>query len=244
MSNEDGKANTSGKTSNIHKSTSFGHKLRIIETEEEPLSASNLTSIESTTERRHKRHNSTSISSSTPTTSRNNVVMDEQQRRNLQDLANTNLELQQQRLQDQRNAARNQLNLSGLSNRDFNNQPTFNIAGFNPDEAIRLIQGKCLLSNTIPPNWKQELLAMCSIARQRAHLDNEAQNSILRELATTSSGLLAGRAFSQHMTNVIDATSLGLPIPPAPQIRYPKQPRGSYRAPTRPSGRGGQRPRN
>ena len=98
--------------------------------------------------------------------------------------------------------------------------PAFNIQGFNPDEAIRFIEGKTLLSNTIPPQRKQELLNMCNLARQRAALNLESQNYIVRELATTSSALLAGRAYSQHMANLIDATSLGLPAPPAPQIRY------------------------
>ena len=238
---------SSGKQPNLTKSRSFCNKYRIIETEIEPLSASNPTFIESNTKRRHKQNERTSVSSSTPTMSRNNIEMDDQQRRNLQDMANANLDIQQQRLRDQRNAA---LNISGLSNLgnnfpqvrpdDFN--PAFNIAGFNADEAIRFIQSKCLLSNTIPPQRKQELLTLCNIARQRAALDNEAHTSILRELAVVSSGLLAGRAYSLHMANTIDAASLGLPAPPAPQVRY-AQPRGGYRTATRPHGRGGRRPR-
>ena len=198
MSNNNEPTTSSGKHTSFQKSTSFGNKIRIVETESEHLSASNLTSIESVTERRHKRNDRSSVSSSTPTMSRNNIEMDDQQRCNLQDLANANLDIQQQRLRDQRNAA---LNVSGLSKQGYNllqvrpNEfvPAFNIAGFNADEAIRFIQGKCLLSNTIPPQRKQELLTMCNIARQRALLDNEAHTAILRDLASSNKQCTASR---------------------------------------------------
>ena len=102
--------------SEINRSQSFGSKYRIVETDIEQLSSA-YTSIESH-ERRHKSPRDRSVSSST-TMSQNYIVMDDDQRRNLQEQANNNLLIQQQRLRDQRNAERNQLNVSGISNNNI-----------------------------------------------------------------------------------------------------------------------------
>ena len=112
----------------------------------------------------------------------------------------------------------------------------FHLAEFKPQAAKTFLQQKVMLSNSMPPARKLEILQLASLTDNLNDLSSENQSILARQLAVTSGTLLAGAPFGLHMSNCIDAASLGIPAPPPPQVRYGYRSRGSR--PNHPRGRG------
>ena len=122
----------------------------------------------------------------------------------------------------------------------------FNLANFRPQAAKTFLQQKVMLSNNMQPARKLEVLQLASLSDNLGDLSAENQSILSRQLAITAGTLLAGASYGLHMSNCIDAASLGIPAPPPPQVRYASKSRhyrhsNQQRGRGRPS-RGGRRP--